>query len=587
MPRGRCEFFCGPAIGSAADVLSAIDGKLCKLLPDLSRGLIVLNVLEALEALYFQKRGGVFERSVLLIDDASMAQLLVTPTKRELCEAHALHTVLWWVDEVGACELDTSRRGAVFTGLTTVSPWAQQVSGRDLVWLPLGAFDVWDEAVQRAISVEVQRMWPRVAAAPFWASWGSTLAATGGRPRDIVGLLEHLKKTQDGSIASADSLTQLNALYAVDEDAIFAAYLLPSLLGVEFSPFVRGMPTQFGRDAASSALLNADELATARAAVPAVSLRYVKSLRTSDDSCKCTMAALAWETASRFDEWGDFVRVWMLLTSAMLQLQFLARTDARFWPALGPGIVELGGPARPTAETIDVFAGNDRIEALFRRPEERRVFEADGAKIDRKVSLRKPPAFALWKDAWTLTIEPGVHGDAPIGLPMVCDVEWRPGSLIFFKDSSSDAFFRPWRLRKGDADEIAEEDPLALDFMLMVGEAGGAGDDEPHVYMFQCEALNSRNVPQAQIAGIARMLHEKLDVLFGASHASTHVLRLAGIRSARQVTLCVMAVNFDSKIDLEALGAPFNVVLFDIADFRALGGAAFRDTRFFSSSERK
>ena len=62
-----------------------------------------------------------------------------------------------------------------------------------------------------------------------------------------------------------------------------------------------------------------------------------------------------------------------------------------------------------------------------------------------------------------------------------------------------------------------------------------------------------------------------------AVFASTHVLRRAGIES---VTLCIAAIN-KLKLELETLDAPFNVVLFDSADFRAQGGAAFRDTHFF------
>jgi hypothetical protein len=84
------------------------------------------------------------------------------------------------------------------------------------------------------------------------------------------------------------------------------------------------------------------------------------------------------------------------------------------------------------------------------------------------------------------------------------------------------------------------------------------------------------------LRSIVAGLRAQLDVLFGASHASTHVLRRAGIQSARQVTLCIAALNY-GEIDLKALGAPFNVVLFDSADFRGLGGETFRDTRLFRS----
>lgn len=57
--------------------------------------------------------------------------------------------------------------------------------------------------------------------------------------------------------------------------------------------------------------------------------------------------------------------------------------------------------------------------------------------------------------------------------------------------------------------------------------------------------------------------------------------RRAGINSAKQVTLCVAAINLSDKLDLKKLNAPFSVVLFDEDDFRALGGAAFRNTCFF------
>ena len=99
--------------------------------------------------------------------------------------------------------------------------------------------------------------------------------------------------------------------------------------------------------------------------------------------------------------------------------------------------------------------------------------------------------------------------------------------------------------------------------------------------MFQCKALTKEDVVQADIAAIVQALKIKLGVLFGASHKSRHVLRRAGINSARQVTLCIAVINLDATIDLKTLGAPFNIVLFDSDDFRALGGAAFRDTRFF------
>ena len=142
---------------------------------------------------------------------------------------------------------------------------------------------------------------------------------------------------------------------------------------------------------------------------------------------------------------------------------------------------------------------------------------------------------------------------------MALDVMWRSNTLVYFEKKSN----------------------AAIDFMLLVGEEGGAGDNEPHVYMFQCKALSAENVAQAKIKTIVRVLKKQLKGLFGASRKSTHVLRRAGVREMRQVTLCVAAINLGDKIDLKALGAPFNIVLFDAADFRGLGGAAFRDTHFF------
>jgi hypothetical protein len=59
-----------------------------------------------------------------------------------------------------------------------------------------------------------------------------------------------------------------------------------------------------------------------------------------------------------------------------------------------------------------------------------------------------------------------------------------------------------------------------------------------------------------------------------------HVLRRAGIKNHKQVTLCINALQFGERVDATNLSAPFSVV-FDKDDFDALGGAAFKDTRFF------
>jgi hypothetical protein len=555
------EFFCGPAAEMSNVVLLKIDAQLSRLFPNDDVDTVARSVLDALEALYFQQRGdGALGRSVLLIDEISKALLLIDD-KDNLCEDSVYRTVMWWVDAA------KGRRGAVFTGLTIESPWADASSaGRPLVRLPLGTFDVWDAAVQRAIEHEARSMWPGFGAIDrrLW----SLLAATGGRPRDVILVLERLQKKTGGAIATADRLTLLNALFAVPADTAFGRYLLPSLLSIEFKSFAGGVPTEFGRHATSPALLNSDQLATADAAVPAVSLRFVDSLPEGDDgrndlqlAVRALVSALIFDSVDGTSK--DFERAWMLLTYTILQLQFLVRADwqTSFWPTWYERGVNLGGPARPTAPEINVFANNNRIEALFARPDDDRVFEAPGSSIRRKVRVDESPTLALWKNAWTATVEPGAAEDVPNGWPMTLDVEWRPWTVVYFSDAAN----------------------AAIDFMLLVGEAGGTGDSEPHVYVFQSKAPSTENVAQAKVAEMVRKLKKQLNVLFGESHASTHVLRLAGIQSARQVTLCIAALNY-GKVDLKALGAPFNVVLFDSADFRGLGGAAFRDTCFFRST---
>jgi hypothetical protein len=549
------EFFCGPAAVNADDVLKKIDAQLSRLFPRDDVNTVAQRVLDALEALYFQQRGdGTLGRSVLLIDEIAKARLL-TADKGELCENLIYRTVVSWVD---ASLKANGRRGAVFTALTIESPWADASSaGRPLVRLPLGTFDVWDATVQGAIEHEARSMWPGFGAIDrrLWP----LLAATGGRPGDVLLVLERLKEWR-ANLADAEDEALLSALHVDDADSTFSRYLLPSMLGVWFYTFDSGRPTQFGNDAASSALLNANVLAAKQRDVPAVSLRYSRSFPASADHLLHVFAALVKATVfCKLDGTGkDFERAWALLTYSMLQLQFLVRKDEAFWPTPYKRGVNLGGPARPTAPEIDVFADNNRIEALFAEPDYDRVFEAPGSSIRRKMWLRKP-TLALWKNAWTATVEPGAAEDVPSGWPVTLDVEWRPWTVVYFSDAGN----------------------VAIDFMLLVGKAGGTGASEPHVYMFQNRAL-AENVAQAKVAEIAHKLQAQLNVLFGESHASTHVLRLAGIQSARQVTLCIAALNC-GKVDLKALGAPFNVVLFDSADFRGLGGAAFRDTCFFRS----
>jgi hypothetical protein len=164
----------------------------------------------------------------------------------------------------------------VFTGLTLLSPWAKEItSGREIVSLGLGLFNMWDAHVQQAILRQAQ-------AVTLWASlkklpesvW-SLLASTGGRPRDIESILGGLAE-EDVALAMVSEDILMNQLFMnIKSDAIFNRYVLPSMLSV---PFVASETTQFGRDASSSALLNADLLAVKSSAPPTVSLRYALSL---------------------------------------------------------------------------------------------------------------------------------------------------------------------------------------------------------------------------------------------------------------------------------------------------------------------
>jgi hypothetical protein len=414
--RALREFFCGPADIVADDVLKKIDAQLSRLFPSDDVDTVARSVLDALEALYFQQRGdGTLGRSVLLIDEIAKA-LLLTADKGELCENLMYRTIVSWVDAA------KGRRGAVLTGLMIESPWADASSaGRPLVRLPLGTFDVWDAAVQRAIEHHARSIGQGLGANRdrMWSLLGCHWRASARHlPRRRSAERKCRRRTSRGRIEFA----LVGTLYAVERpDDIFATYLLPSLLGIKFKSFAGGLQTQFGRHAASSALLNADQLATADPAVPAVSLRFVDSLpHNGCNKLRAAVRALVWAlTFCELDGSKVFKRAWVLLTFTILQLQFLVRVSAAatsFWPTLGAGAVDLGGPARPTAPEIDVFADNNRIEALFARPDDDRVFEAPGSSIRRKMWLRKLPTLALWKNAWTATVKPGTVKETTSGL---------------------------------------------------------------------------------------------------------------------------------------------------------------------------
>jgi hypothetical protein len=283
----------------------------------------------------------------------------------------------------------------------------------------------------------------------------------------------------------------------------FEEYLLPSLLCVPFKPFVRkGSATQFGCDAASLSLLNADSASSTRSAVPAVSLRYVNTL--TDSTLRSIVRRLL--STMVFDvldgSGKDFERAWALLTMCVLQLQFLVRNGAdmhRYWPKPQAG-VEVGGLGRPTATKIGVFAvskdESHRVEALFTSPRAEHVFEAPGSTIHRVIQLSAAPTLAVWHDPWARTVTPG---SKPPEWPdsIQCDVVWRSSTIVHFEMTNT----------------------AAIDFMLLVGDAGGTGPHEPHVYMFQCKAWHARNVAQGDMEAIVNKLSTALATLFSKSFA--------------------------------------------------------------------
>jgi hypothetical protein len=126
----RCvlEFFrCQPVIDDATlnkgahanTVLDAIDAELSRLVRD-PVATVEQDVLDALEALFFNARGSSLGRSVLLVDEISKATN----------EGDVYRNVVEWVDAGGVQVAGRpgyhSRRGAVFTGLSVQTPWAQE-----------------------------------------------------------------------------------------------------------------------------------------------------------------------------------------------------------------------------------------------------------------------------------------------------------------------------------------------------------------------------------------------------------------------------------------------------------------------------
>lgn len=252
--------------------------------------------------------------------------------------------------------------------------------------------------------------------------------------------------------------------------------------------------------------------------------------------------------------------MWALLVFAHLQLQHNVRVGdsaMRFWPRATDGR-RLGGPDRPTAAVIDVFEDADRVNALFAKPMPTRIHNKPS--IMRKImfSPAEPPTLAIWEDLWVANVQAG-GPQAPIWPALNYDVVWRPSTVVFFSKPTH----------------------IAIDFMLLVGNANGTGDARPHVYMFRFKGSASDT-----LGSIVRGLDKRLTRLF-SDDFDGHVLRRAGIENRGQVTLCINALQFGERVNATKLSAPFGVVLFGKDDFDALGGAAFKDASFFQLLAKK
>jgi hypothetical protein len=517
-----------------------------------TRRRLVCECCVAIETVYFQFRGGVLGRSVLLIDEIKLASYNPPRVSSEL---NVYQCITLWIDDCSTSAADgrqtPSRRGVVFTGVSVLSPFALESStGRPIVPLPLGIFDVYDDGVRGAIALQ--------AGCEIHPAGWALLAATGGRPRDILDILAKMEAAGGGGLSDRDRLLSILCDVA-RADNRFSEYLLPSLMCVRFEPFVeKGIATQFGLDVASLSLLNADSASDMSPVVPAVSLRYVDTLEKNElhSIVRCLVSTMVFDVLDGSGK--DFERAWALLTMCVLQLQFLVRSGAGrgiYWPIPADG-VQLGGPHCPTAREINVFASADRSEALFMFLRSKHAFEVSHSTIHRMIQLSKSPTLAVWHDPWARTVTPG---SKPPKWPdsIQCDVVWRSSTIVHFEMTNT----------------------AAIDFMLLVGDAGGVNERAPHVYMFQCKAWQTRNVTQAYMVKIVTKLDNELKTLFSAPFAQSNVLRKAGVHNARQVTLCVAAISFGS-IDFAALAAPFNIVLFDSVDFRAMCGSAFINTTF-------
>jgi hypothetical protein len=140
---------------------------------------------------------------------------------------------------------------------------------------------------------------------------------------------------------------------------------------------------------------------------------------------------------------------------------------------------------------------------------------------------------------------------------------------------------------------FAEATHEAIDFALMVGDAGGTGDNAPHVYLFQCKALTTKNVTQGTEdeerrrdtwPRLSTSCKRNSSCCFRTDFAATHVWRRAGINSAQASDAVCRRDQLERQTSSsEKLNAPFNIVLFDKATTFARWAARRFATHIFSA----
>ena len=414
----RCvlEFFrCQPVIDDATlnkgahanTVLDAIDAELSRLVRD-PVATVEQDVLDALEALFFNARGSSLGRSVLLVDEISKATN----------EGDVYRSVVEWVDACGVRVAGRSgfhsRRGAVFTGLSVQTPWAHEnASGRSVVRLALGLFDVWDPQLQDAILLDMRKRpkWANVTSLP--AAFWSLLASAGGRPRDMEDILELMSQTGEliDKVNHDVLLPLLSSPILGTEHVVFRRYLLASLLSVKFDVRDGANPTRFGLDVTSRALRNSDLLADETlSSAPSVSLRFYKCLK---DQLQSVFERLV--RATTFCELRgdgkDFENVWVLLLQTHLLLQHRVRLGSdfdEFWPQADGELI--GGRPSPTGTTLQMSArGIARESALFKEPDKGRVYESPGSTIRREIhfDVTEPSLVMVWQNLWVADVRVG------------------------------------------------------------------------------------------------------------------------------------------------------------------------------------